>query len=285
MKKLLIASVTVAAISLSGLTLAQPAGPGMRHHEPVKEMVKHLRGIGLSDLQREEIKTLVSAFKDANPRPVRGSVEKPDFDFETVSEAQISTFIQTQFEARDAQHFALAQLRHDIFNVLTEEQQAKVLAREAKREAKRENRRNASEEKKAQFAKRLDREGKDKKFSHHNRKGHEHKRDGVPFEGIELSDTQRESLSALRESFKDTAEANRQIMRSFKDAQRELIRSSSFSQASWEALVTKYKDDIVSAGVEKAKHRQAMFALLTDEQKTELKTQREDERKLRDIFR
>ncbi|PRO69637.1 Spy/CpxP family protein refolding chaperone [Alteromonas gracilis] len=285
MKKLLIASVTVAAISLSGLTLAQPAGPGMRHHEPVKEMVKHLRGIGLSDLQREEIKTLVSAFKEATPRPVQGSVEKPDFDFETASETQISAFIQTQFEARETQHFALAQLRHDIFNVLTEEQQAKVLAREAKREAKRENRRNASEEKKAQFAKRLDREGKDKKFSHHNRKGHEHKRDGVPFEGIELSDTQRESLSALRESFKDTAEANRQIMRSFKDAQRELIRSSSFSQASWEALVTKYKDDIVSAGVEKAKHRQAMFALLTDEQKTELKTQREDERKLRDIFR
>ncbi len=285
MKKLLIASVTVAAISLSGLTLAQPAGPGMRHHEPVKEMVKHLRGIGLSDLQREEIKTLVSAFKEATPRPVQGSVEKPDFDFETASETQISAFIQTQFEARETQHFALAQLRHDIFNVLTEEQQAKVLAREAKREAKRENRRNASEEKKAQFAKRLDREGKDKKFSHHNRKGHEHKRDGVPFEGIELSDTQRESLSALRESFKDTAEANRQIMFSFKDAQRELIRSSSFSQASWEALVTKYKDDIVSAGVEKAKHRQAMFALLTDEQKTELKTQREDERKLRDIFR
>ena len=285
MKKLLIASVTVAAISLSGLTLAQPAGPGMRHHEPVKEMVKHLRGIGLSDLQREEIKTLVSAFKEATPRPVQGSVEKPDFDFETASETQISAFIQTQFEARETQHFALAQLRHDIFNVLTEEQQAKVLAREAKREAKRENRRNASEEKKAQFAKRLDREGKDKKFSHHNRKGHEHKRDGLPFEGIELSDTQRESLSALRESFKDTAEANRQIMRSFKDAQRELIRSSSFSQASWEALVTKYKDDIVSAGVEKAKHRQAMFALLTDEQKTELKTQREDERKLRDIFR
>ncbi|GFD74837.1 Spy/CpxP family protein refolding chaperone [Alteromonas marina] len=285
MKKVLIASVTVAAISLSGLTLAQPAGPGMRHHEPVKEMVKHLRGIGLSDLQREEIKTLVSAFKEAKPRPVRGSVDKPDFDFETASETQISTFIQTQFEARETQHFALAQLRHDIFNVLTEEQQAKVLAREAKREAKKENRRNASEEKKAQFAKRLDREGKDKKFSHHNRKGHEHKRDGLPFEGIELSDTQRESLSALRESFKDTAEANRQIMRSFKDAQRELIRSSSFSQASWEALVTKYKDDIISAGVEKAKHRQAMFALLTDEQKTELKTHREDERKIRDIFR
>ena len=66
MKKLLIASATVAAISLGGLALAQPAGPGMRHHEPVKEIVKHLRGLSLSDAQREEIKTLISAFKDAN---------------------------------------------------------------------------------------------------------------------------------------------------------------------------------------------------------------------------
>ena len=61
MKKLLIASATVAAISLGGLALAQPAGPGMRHHEPVKEIVKHLRGLSLSDAQREEIKTLISA--------------------------------------------------------------------------------------------------------------------------------------------------------------------------------------------------------------------------------
>jgi flagellar basal body L-ring protein FlgH len=52
MKKLLIASATVAAISLGGLALAQPAGPGMRHHEPVKEIVKHLRGLSLSDAQR-----------------------------------------------------------------------------------------------------------------------------------------------------------------------------------------------------------------------------------------
>jgi len=63
MKKLLIASVTVAAIGLGGLALAQPLGPGMRHHEPVKEMVKHLRDLSLSDTQREEIKTLVSALK------------------------------------------------------------------------------------------------------------------------------------------------------------------------------------------------------------------------------
>ena len=129
MKKLLIASVAVAAIGLGGLALAQPAGPGMRHHEPVKEIVEHLRGISLSDAQREEIKTLLSAFKDANPQPLFGDIEKPSFDFATATEAQINTFIQTQIEEREARHFAFAQLRHDIYKVLDEEQQATLLAR------------------------------------------------------------------------------------------------------------------------------------------------------------
>ncbi len=134
MKKLLIASVAVAAIGLGGLALAQPAGPGMRHHEPVKEIVEHLRGISLSDAQREEIKTLLSAFKDANPQPLFGDIEKPSFDFATATEAQINTFIQTQIEEREARHFAFAQLRHDIYKVLDEEQQATLLARDAKRD-------------------------------------------------------------------------------------------------------------------------------------------------------
>ena len=294
MKKLLIASATVAAISLGGLALAQPAGPGMRHHEPVKEIVKHLRGLSLSDAQREEIKTLISAFKDANPRPENHDSEKPSFDFETASEAQISTFIQTQLEERESKHFALAQLRHNIFNVLSEEQQAKVLAREEgrdqKRAAKGDKRRDASNERKSQFAKRMDGEGKGKgkKFRDHGkgeRGDRDHQRNGTPFKGIDLTDDQLANLAELRESFKDTSNANRETLRSFKDAQRDLIRSSSFSQDTWNALVAQYKEDLISAGVEKAKQRQAMFAVLTPEQKAELKAQREDGRKLRDLLR
>ena len=292
MKKLLIASATVAAISLGGLALAQPAGPGMRHHEPVKEIVKHLRGLSLSDAQREEIKTLISAFKDANPRPENHDSEKPSFDFETASEAQISTFIQTQLEERESKHFALAQLRHNIFNVLSEEQQAKVLAREEGRDQKRaargDKRRNASDEQKSQFVKRMDDEGKGKKFRGHGkgeRGDRDHQRDGKPFKGIDLTDDQLANLAELRESFKDTSKANRETLRSFKDAQRDLIRSPSFSQDSWNALVAQYKDDLVSAGVEKAKQRQAMFAVLTPEQQAEVTAQREEGRKLRDLLR
>ena len=292
MKKLLIASATVAAISLGGFALAQPAGPGMRHHEPVKEIVKHLRGLSLSDAQREEIKTLVSAFKDANPRVEYQDSEKPDFDFETASEAQISAFIETQFEERESKHFALAQLRHNIFNVLSEEQQAKVLAREESREEKRaakgDKRRDASNERKSQFAKRMDGEDKGKKFRGHGkgeRGDRDHQRNGTPFKGIDLTDDQLANLAELRESFKDTSNANRETLRSFKDAQRDLIRSSSFSQDTWNALVAQYKEDLISAGVEKAKQRQAMFAVLTPEQKAELKAQREEGRKLRDLLR
>ena len=275
MKKLLIASVTVAAIGLGGLALAHPLGPGMRHHEPVKEMVKHFRDLSLSDTQREELKTLVSAFKDANPRPKFGDIEKPSFDFDTATEAQLSAFIQAQFEEREATHFAFAQLRHDIYNVLNEEQQATLLARDAKRELDIQKHRDAFVKQDARFTKRMDGEGKGPKRKHRE----------FLFEGIELSDEQIASLAELRESFKDTSKTNRETLRNFKDAQRDLIRSQSFSQDAWDALIAQYKDDLVSAKVEKAKQRQAMFQVLTQEQQATLKAQRENERELRDMFR
>ncbi len=284
MKKLLIASATVAAISLGSLALAQPAGHDMRHHEPVKEMIKHLRGLNLSDAQHEQIKSYLGAFKNANPRLERSEMEMPDFDFATATETQISSFLQTQLEERESKLFALAQLRHDIFNVLDEKQQATILARIVKREAKSDKRRHASDGKKSQYAKHLKRENKAKKFRGHEPRDSGHSRDSMLFEDIELSDTQKDSLAALRSSFKETAKSNRETLRSFKDAQRALIQSPSFSQDTWNALVSEYKDDLVNAGVAKAKHRQAMFAVLTSEQQSQLKTRRQEQRKLMDLI-
>ena len=275
MKKLLIASVTVAAIGLGGLALAHPAGPGMRHHEPVKEIVKHLRGISLSDAQREEIKTLVSAFKDANPRPEFGDIQKPNLDFASATEAQISAFIQTQIEEREAKHFAFAQLRHDIYKVLNEEQQATLLARDAKREVDRQQHHDAFVKQEARFAKRMDGEGQ----------GPKRKPKEFLFEGIELTDAQIESLAELRESFKETSKTNRETLRNFKDAQRDLIRSQSFSEDAWDALIAQYKDSLVNAGVEKARQHQAMFQVLTSEQQAQLAALREEERKLHELFK
>ncbi|TKB01155.1 hypothetical protein E5672_18190 [Alteromonas portus] len=275
MKKLLIAGATVAAIGLGSFAIAQPAGPGVRHHEPVKEIVKHLRGLSLSDAQREEIKTLVSAFKDANPRPVFGDVEKPSFDFASATEAQISTFIQDEIEKRNAKHYAFAQLRHDIYNVLSEDQKATILAREAQREIKDKTHRDAFANQKQHGMKRMDREGKNDR----------RKPDDFLFEGIELSDEQIASLAQLRESSKDTVKANRKALRSLKDAQRDLIRSQSFSKESWDALISEYSDVLVSAGVERAKQRQAMLQVLTSEQQAKLKALHEEERKLHELFR
>ena len=275
MKKLLIASVTVAAIGLGGLAMAQPAGPGMRHHEPVKKIVKHLRGLSLSEAQREEIKTLVSTFKDANPRPEFGEFEKPKFDFATATEAQIIAFVQAQFEEHEAKHFAFALLRHNIYNVLNEEQQATLLARDDKRELDIQKHRDAFVKQDAKFAKRMNGEGK----------GSNRKPRDFLFEGIELTNEQKASLEELRESFNDTSKANREMLRNFNDAQRGLVRSQSFSQNAWDALIAQYKDDLVSAGVEKAKQRQAMFQVLSSEQQAKLEALREEERKLHEILK
>ena len=159
--------------------------------------------------------------------------------------------------------------------MLNEEQQATLLARDAKRELDIQKHRDAFVKQDARFTKRMDGEGKGPK-----RKPRE-----FLFEGIELSDEQIASFAELRESFKDTSKTNGETLRNFKDAQRDLIRSQSFSQNAWDALIAQYKDDLVSAEVEKAKQRQAMFQVLTQQQQATLKAQRENERELRDMFK
>jgi len=266
MKKFLIASASIAAMCFGSFAMAQMGDHGMRDHEMVRKMVKQLRGLELSDAQREEIKALVASYKEEHPRHERRKSEKPNFDIATAGDAQITAFVQTQFEQREAKHFAVSKLRHDIFNVLDESQQAKVLDKQAKREAK------------------------GNKWRSHAKNGGDHKRngsgyEGAGFKGLELSDTQIAEIEALRNTFKDTAELNRETMRSFKNAQRELIQSANFSQDAWNALVTQYEEQIINAGVERIKHRQAMFAVLNDEQQATLKARKEEERSLRQIFR
>lgn len=279
MKKLLLTSVIIAAISAGGVAIAKPFGSEMHHHEmrhqqPVKEIVKNLRGLSLSDAQREEIKTLVSAFKnsaDTFENDEDNEIELPSFDLATATEAQLRTFIQSQLEEREAKHFALAQLRYNIFSVLDDAQQQELLTRQAQRK-----------------------DGSKRSHDHADSKGlrkgefHQHGRAHAdqrgPFGDIELSDEQIASLQTLKEAFKTTAKANRETMRNFKDAQRELVLTQTFSQDTWDALLAKYKDELVEAGVAKAKHRQAMFAVLTESQQAEVKAKREEEKQLRGIL-
>lgn len=281
MKKLLLTSVIIAAISAGGVAIAKPFGSEMHHHEmrhqqPVKEIVKNLRGLSLSDAQREEIKTLVSAFKnsaDTFENDEDNEIELPSFDLATATEAQLRTFIQSQLEKREAKHFALAQLRYNIFSVLNEAQQQELLTRQAQRE-----------------------DGSKRSHDHADSKGlrkgefHQHGNNDIganrkgPFGDIELSDEQIASLQTLKEAFKTTAKANRETMRNFKDAQRELVLTQTFTQDTWDALLAKYKDELVEAGVAKAKHRQAMFAVLTESQQAEVKAKREEEKQLRGIL-
>lgn len=281
MKKLLLTSVIIAAISAGGVAIAKPFGSEMHHHkmrhqQPVKEIVKNLRGLSLSDAQREEIKTLVSAFKnsaDTFENDEDNEIELPSFDLATATEAQLRTFIQSQLEKREAKHFALAQLRYNIFSVLNEAQQQELLTRQAQRE-----------------------DGSKRSHDHADSKGlrkgefHQHGNNDIganrkgPFGDIELSDEQIASLQTLKEAFKTTAKANRETMRNFKDAQRELVLTQTFTQDTWDALLAKYKDELVEAGVAKAKHRQAMFAVLTESQQAEVKAKREEEKQLRGIL-
>lgn len=269
MKRLLIASALVATATVCGIATAKPAGQEMRHHQPIKAMIKHLRGLSLTEEQREEIKTLVSEFRAANPRPSFDEIERDNTELATATDAELTEFITQKITAKEDKFFALAQLRHDVFNVLTLDQQTLMLEREAERDAKREARQESMKQRDARFAKR----GNDMRDRH------------TPFRGLGLSDEQKAELRVLKENAKEAMEPHKETMRSYKEAQQALIRSSAFTEDAFDSLVAQYKDDLVSAGVEKAKHRQVMFAVLTDEQQAQLKAKRLEERELREMFR
>ncbi|BFT28963.1 hypothetical protein D210916BOD24_01390 [Alteromonas sp. D210916BOD_24] len=282
MKKLLIASATIATISLSGLAMAKPTGPNLSHPHPFKEMASHLRGLSLSDSQREQIKTLVRSFKASHPTEGFRRDYENIIDFTNASEAEISQFVKTTFEARENKHFDFAQLRHGIFNILTPEQKAKILARQENVEPTGEPRK-----KHKMFAKH---DGKDRRdpTQRGNKRSLDKPRSSFkedsPFRGIALTEAQLTALASLEETYEDTASANRETMHNFRDAQRSLIRSEAFSKDTWNALVETYKADLIGAGIAKIKHRQAMFAVLTDDQQATLKARHKERRELHELL-
>ena len=67
MKRLLITTALVASVGISGFAYANHHDTEMRHQQSakfsVKQMVKQLRGLSLTEAQKSDIKSLVTQFK------------------------------------------------------------------------------------------------------------------------------------------------------------------------------------------------------------------------------
>ena len=273
MKHLLIAGLIASSFSAMSVANAAPQAPHMNHQPPGVEIVKSLRGLSLSDEQISQIKILVTEFKANNERP-----EPPErFDIESLLEAsdsEILAQVKAQIDAHNSQRMAIAELRANVYALLTDEQKELLAQREATRNA----RHNEMIERMAM------RDDAGPRPEHGApRKGN--RGPGLPFGGIELSDEQLASLKTINESFSDKKEQHKETMEAFKEAEKALIRSGDFSQSGWQALSLQYQDTMIEAGVDKITHLKTMFSVLTDEQRAELKQRRSEDEKLKQLFR
>lgn len=249
MKSTLMAGLLVSTLFAIQPAEARPHDTQVRHHPPGMAMVKELRGLSLSEEQKEHIKALLVAFKDNNERP-----EPPEKnELESASEAQIRAVVETTITTHHSRAFAMAELRHKVYALLTIEQQSMLAERELAR-----TQRHTPEPRPL--------------------------RPKPPFNELVLSDDQKATLDTLQTEFQDNQRQHNATMDSFKDAEKALVRSDNFSESAWQGLLLQYQDTLINAAVENIMNKQSMLAVLTDEQRTKLKQWREEEHALRRLF-
>ena len=133
MKSFIIAGLLATTFTLTQSASAAPHGANMRDHVPGMEMIKTLSHLSLSSEQMAEVKNLVVAFKTNHERPDTRP-EKPDFS--TLSQSEIRSLVEGRMLKQQSHHFAIAQLRSDVYNLLSASQRNLLTELEAKRAAK-----------------------------------------------------------------------------------------------------------------------------------------------------
>ncbi|APE04747.1 hypothetical protein BM528_02290 [Alteromonas sp. RW2A1] len=300
MKKLLIASAIIATVGIGSFAYAKPHGSEMHHHDTVKSsvknMVKQLRGLSLTDAQKDEVKSLIATFKEetANSRRARKEDRKHNgFDRQALVEAtdaELIEIIKQRIAKQTKKHLAVAALQHDIFNVLTAEQQATLNQRHQAFKEKREDMRqemltSARERRGGSYQERHDSyEGQRRGSAHDFARGPAQNMDIEFFDNITLSEEQKAAIADIRETQKENRALHRETFKAFKHAQRELIKSDNFTEEAFLAIAAQYEDELVSAALDKVKSKKAMLAVLTDDQKNALKSNRREARGLMELL-
>ena len=63
-----------------------------------------------------------------------------------------------------------------------------------------------------------------------------------------------------------------------------MIKSDNFTEEAFLAIAAQYEDELVSAALDKVKSKKAMLAVLTDDQKNALKSNRREARGLMELL-
>lgn len=244
MKRLIIAAITgVMALGSSIVT----AGP---MHEYGVEFKQLMRTVELTREQKQDIRKLIREHREDVALTRTGDRGRDAMwqQQNTFDEEAFRAKLTAQAATMRAQRFQSAILRHNIYQLLTDEQRQKLEQQNI------DHRPNHS-------------------LKHENRAP-----TALPraFSKLSLTDSQAEELITLQTAFKDESSQFRALMKAFRTEEKALIRSDNFNESSWNTLADEYQQEFTNAIVAHAKHKASMMAVLDDTQQQMLLTLRNE---------
>lgn len=237
-------TITPIALCLS-LAIAVPALAKKNHHQKHDGMRQILSELSLTDTQKQDVRqilkqnredrSLFSRDENAPGTELRSLIQASEWD---------QTAVESAITQRQALHQEKALQRaankNQVWNLLTESQQVEFVAQVKARIAKH----NATSS-----------EGK--------RKG---KRKGNMLKGLDFTEEQLAAVKAIKTAEKESGEAIRAKLKTFKQAEQALVQSTDFNLEAWQALNSEYQADFVTMGLLRSKSKHDIWTIMTPEQ-------------------
>lgn len=240
LKKVLVLSISAL------LSAAVLAGPGKGQREGMHKILKQL---DLTAEQRQDIRQILqdgrqdrlvykADFRDFGQQ-IRAQVQSDSFDEESVK-----SLLQDRSDLRAELALERAQRKHQVWNLLTDEQQAEFEQQQQTRERK---------DPKDRIAKRLAK--------------------------LDLSSEQQMQIDQIMADNADKRTAAREQHLAFKTAQAALIKADEFDQVAWKALFAEQQAQMIQNGVNRAQARNQVWNLLTEEQQQKAQSMKKKRQK------
>lgn len=236
------------------LTLAISA-PALAHkghqhkHDGLRQIFSEL---SLTDTQKQDIRQIITQSREdrnvyrsdrkAAKQTLRALVQSEDWDEKTVTAAILEGQALKQQKALQR-----AIKKNQIWNLLTETQQAEFVA--------------LLEQKKAEHEQRTDATKKNKRFKR-----------------LDLTEEQLTAIEAIKDTAKESALATKTKLATYKTAERQLMQKAEFDSEAWLSLNSEYQADFLAMGLLKAKTKHDIWNTFTAEQQIKAQKKRKGKR-------
>lgn len=243
-KTLVKTTLTPIALCLS-LAIAVPAIAHKSHHQKHDGMRQILSELSLTDTQKQDIRQVLKQSREDRDLFLTDA-KSPQTELRNL--IQSTAWDQTAVESAITQNQAAKQEKalqrainkNQVWNLLTETQQAEFVAQLETRMAKH-----------------------DAKSSKGERKG---KRKGNKLKRLDFTEEQLAAVKAIKTAEKESGEAIKAKLKTFKHAERALVQSPNFSLEAWQVLNSEYQADFVTMGLLRSKSKHDIWNIMTPAQ-------------------